>query len=269
MAFHPDEEWIARVTHTLSDAWQRINWADADGQELNGKLADLVKANIYKVRVQHDGQRGVAHFRRMVTVEEEAALLLPLARLTGSFLDHSRAGLNYLAYQLALQANAKQSADVSLTSVEFPIFTSRGKFRRKQWISQFPQKYRDALDGVQPYDGRNPGLLLLHELGRAWRHALIHPTAVWPVDPPPRMVATRDVIASQRLIHGGGALKHDDPLMEFTLIGATPEEEVHANVDVAVGVDHTLCKGLALGEVLNAIREDIDAAMMALIPLFE
>src|SRR5437764_831154 len=88
----------------LADAWQRIEWADRDGEAFARIARGIMEAGAYRIWTQRNGDRWETHFHRVIDPRKEAETMTELARLFGSYLEHLRAALNYLTYQLALLA---------------------------------------------------------------------------------------------------------------------------------------------------------------------
>ena len=254
------------------DAWQRLTWANKDGQAFGLLSKWFSESDAYSVRVERDGDRWEASWHRNIEPEVEAEKFAELARLLGSFLDHTRAALNYATYQLALRALAEDPSlqgDLRPDATEFPIFRDPKTFKRDNRIKKLPQEHRDAIEAVQPYEGRYPGLWLLHELAREYRHRVVHPAGILPAEAayhvlvnfmivvPPDMEA----IPHERVEHG-------DVLMRFSYSTTNPKPGVHPQVAVTVGIDHVLCRGLIGTSVLSQIRNDTQAALDAMEPLF-
>jgi hypothetical protein len=251
--------------YPFADAGQRVDWADRDGEAF-GKLSEWFnETSAYALFVQRDGDQWHGTWHRHITAEVEAEKFAELARLLGSFLDHHRAALNYGAYQLALHA---LRVDPSLKSklipeaVEFPIFEDPEAFRSKNRIKKLPEKYRLAIESVQPYDGRYPGLWVLHELSREYRHRVVHPTAIIQADDIPDIFVNGQHIEPPAdltvLMHD--RLEHGDEVMHFSL-DVPPDAKVHPKLAIKVGIDHPLTRSLIGTTVLNQIAEDADVAL--------
>jgi hypothetical protein len=258
----------------LADAGQRLRWADADGEAFSDLSKWFKETDAYSVRVQRDGNRWEASWHRSIDPEVEAENFIELARLLGSFLDHTRAALNYATYQLALLAIRREPSlegDLIPESVDFPIFTNPKLFKRQNRVKKLPQEYRDAIEAVQPYDGQYPGLWVLHELAREYRHRVVHPTAIIPaqsvyhvlVNGLPTWPPDLEIIPHERLEHG-------DVVMRFSVeIPGNPNPGVHPQVAIAVGIDHPLTRGLIGTSVLNQIGKDAGAALDIIEALLE
>ncbi len=245
----------------LADAWQRLEWANSDGESFSAISKWFGEAGAYAVHVESDGNRWQARWHRFIEPEIEAEKFAELSRLLGSFLDHSRAALNYATYQLAklaIREDPTLHGDLHPDAVEFPIFENSELFNGKNRIKKLPDKYRAAIETVQPYDGRNAGLWILHELSREYRHRVLHPTAILPAEDLYRVLVNGEIVMPPDLeIVAHERLEHGDVVMHFTLDTSDPSPAVHPQVAIAVGVDHVLCRGLIGTSVLNQIRHDV------------
>jgi len=260
------ESTAEEAIYPFADAGQRVAWADKDGEAFGELSKWFNEAGAYAVHVQRDGNRWQATWHRFIEADVEAEKFKELARLLGSFLDHSRAALNYAAYQLALHAvRVDPSLEGKLIpeKVEFPIFQDPKVFRDQNKVKKLPEKYRRAIESVQPYDGRYPGLWWLHELGREYRHRVMHATALIPADDAHRILVNGDpidppddleIIPHERLVHG-------DVVMRFSLPNVPPDANVHPQIATKVGIDHPLTRSLIGTSVLNQIAEDSDVAL--------
>ncbi len=255
----------------LADAGLRLGWANDDGQAFNALSKWFRDTGAYAVHVQREGNRWEATWHRFIEPSVEAEKFAELAKHLGSFLDHTRAALNYATYQLALHALRQDPAlkgDLIPDTVEFPIFRDPKLFKRQNRIKKLPQEHRDAIEAVQPYDGGYPGLWVLHELGREYRHRVVHPTSILPaesaylllVNGQPTQPTDLEIIPHERLEHG-------DVLMHFSLDLTDPNPNVQPYIATTVGIDHVLCRELIGVSVLNQIREDAEAALDAIEPL--
>ncbi len=258
------------VTPTLGDSWCRFDWAQDDCEALNGLQRAFRDSGTYSTWVQPESDRRHVIFRLMVDPATERQRLNPLARLFGTALDHGRATLNYLTYQLAQIALIEDpTLQLRPEAVEFPIFNDADSFRINNRVKKLPDKYRDRLEEVQPYDGKNQGLWMLHELAREFRHRLIHPMAVFPVgdyhgifrDPIDGSIGDVDIW------YQGGALKDGDKLFSFT-VSDDFQPDMTPPIQIAIGVDHPLCENTTMNDVLQAIMDDIVTVMVGWIADF-
>ncbi len=160
------------MTNPRAEAWKRLDWADEDGRVLEAEVMGFVKAQPYSVRVDLQGDQGTATLCRVIDPASEAEVLDRYSRLIGSYLDYTRAALNYLTYQVALlDAPANPLLDPDKT--EFPIFKNRALYAKRNRVKHLSDKHRVAIESVQPYDGTLPGLWVLHEWSRVYRHRLL------------------------------------------------------------------------------------------------
>jgi hypothetical protein len=259
--------------YPLLDAGQRLEWADSDGEQFGAISEWFNDTGAYALLVHRQGDEWEAFWHRFISAEAEAEKFTELARRLGSFLDHSRAAMNYTVYQLAcfaLDRNPSLAGDLNPDSVEFPIFDDPESFRQKNRIKKLPQEYRDAIESVQPYDGRYPGVWMLHELAREFRHRVIHAAAILPAEGVSHLVINGQVVLlpKDREIFPLERLKHGDKVMRFRLPGVEPDADVKPQLAVSVAIDHPLTRNLIGTTVLNQIRTDTDAALAAVVSLF-
>jgi hypothetical protein len=257
----------------LFDAGQRLDWANDDGEQFSAISKWFNETGAYALLVHRQGDEWEAYWHRFISAEVEAEKFTELARLLGSFLDHSRAALNYTVYQLAcfaLDRNPALTGLLNPDSVEFPIFSDPESFRQKNKIKKLPQAYREAIEAVQPYDRRYPGLWLLHELAREFRHRVIHAAAILPAEGVSHLLINGHVVLlpKDREILPLERLKHGDKVMRFRLPGIEADADVKPQLAVSVAIDHSLTRNLIGTSVLNQIAGDADRAHAALIPLF-
>ena len=253
------------MTDYLADAWQRFEWANSDGEAFANRSKQLARPDAYSIWSQREGDRWEATFHRFIEPTAEAKIVAELARSLGSFLDHARATLNYLTYQLALLAIRKDPSlegDLKPESIEFPIFTDEAEFRKKNRIKKLPHEYREFIEEIQPYKAPRDGFVLLHELGREYRHRVVHTAAISPaedlyhvvVDGTAYAVPDAEIFPRERLEHG-------DVLMRFSLPGIDPNADVKPQIVLTVGIDHVLCRGLIGTSVLNQIANEVHSTL--------
>jgi hypothetical protein len=226
--------------------------------------------------VQHDGPHWEASFRRLIDPALEAEQLGELARALGSFLDHARAALNYTAFQIAHLAIRDNPAldDPALPwkerlhpeSVEFPIFECSDLYRKNNRLRKFPSEYADPIEAMQPYNGGHDGLWTLHLLAAQFRHHVIHPTVIWPVDSLHRVLVDGAPLPAAALeITPRKRLEDGDVVLRFTLpTYLDPPAQVDPQIVLAIGIDHRACAGLEAMGVLNAMMADVGAVIGAL-----
>lgn len=255
--------------YPFDDARQRIDWADKDGEAFSELSKWFNDTGAYAVHIQRHGDRWEATWHRFIEADVEAEKFMELARLLGSFLDHMRAALNYTTYQLALHAlrvDPSLKGKLIPEKVEFPIFQDPKVFGDQNKVKKLPEKYRRAIESVQPYEGLYPGLWWLHELAREYRHRVLHPTALIPADDAHRILvngvpidppADLEIIPRERLTHG-------DVIMRFSLSALPLDAKVHPQVATKVGIDHPLTRSLIGTSVLNRIAEDSDIALVTM-----
>ena len=260
------------VLGSFHDAGQRLAWANSDGQAFADVGKWLVDSGAYAMWVEHEGDRWQATFRRLCEPAIEAEKLDELARRLGSFLEHSRATLNYCAYQFALLALRKNPAlnspelrredRLRPDKVECPIVRSREQFRGHSGVRNLPDEYRRVLDEIQPYDGRNESLWLLQELAREYRHRVVHPAAITPVKDMHHVLVNGVVVDTPDMeVIPHERLKDGDIVLRFSLPGIDPDAHVKPEVALTIGIDHALTRGLEGTGVLSRIIADVGAAM--------
>lgn len=253
------------ITDHLGDAWRRFEWANSEGEAFSNLSKQLARPEAYSIWSERDGDHWEASFHRLIEPAAEAQLLAELARSLGSFLDHARAALNYLTYQLALLAirtNPSLEGDLKPDTVEFPIFTDEADFRKKNRIKKLPDEYREFIEEIQPYKAPRDGLVLLHELGREYRHRVLHTAAISPaedlyhalIDGTAYAIPDAEIIPRERLEHG-------DVLMRFSLPNIDPNADVKPQIVLTVGIDHVLCRGLIGTSVLQQIASEVHSTL--------
>lgn len=249
----------------LTDAAMRLQWAQADSKALVDSMINFRESDPYTTWLHQKGDRWYWTFRRVASPEDEAEALTTGARVFGTFLDHMRAALNYLVYQVAelsLREDPTLQGKLRPASTEFPIFKSGTLFRKQNRIKQLPEKHLSRFRQVQPYKGGNNGLWILQELAGQYRHSLIHPVAMHPFgsyeglfsEVMPR--SADDV----EIIYTGGLLKDGDDLCSFRAPGPMNPDD-YPKIVIAVGVSHPECEGLTLIDVLNAINAEVIAIL--------
>ncbi len=243
------------MSDLLADCWQRFEWANEDGEALAALSRSFAESNPYGIWIETQGREGTATFRRFIDPAAEAEVFQGMSRLVGSFLDHSRAALNYMAYQIAL-LDAPANPSLNPEGVEFPIFTSRRLFSEKGYVKQLPDEHRGLLDSVQPYDGQRPGLVLLHELSRIWRHRLIHPARMSTVDVAQAIRTAEGTTLLDLEILYSGPLEDGQEVLRFTFTSDDGNPQVETAVALAPSIDHELCRGRGCVDVLNEITRD-------------
>lgn len=238
---------------------------DRDGQALADKVRDFVKANPYSIFVQRDGDRGTGHFFREIDPVDEALWRYDMAKLVGALLDNQRAALNYITYQLALQAVASdptlKAKGLNPEAVEFPIFNDPTLFKKQNRIKQLPAQYFDALEAEQPYHGGNNGLWLLHELAHANRHRLVHPVGALLLGVPISVEANGQPITDVEVIYPPGPLQHGMEVVNFSVAGFPEDAQLKPRVPISIGINHPLCVDHDCITVINEINRDLHAVV--------
>jgi hypothetical protein len=261
-----------RPIPALADAWQRFDWAEADGYTFEALSKSLGDTGTYGIWVERHGDRWQATFRRLVNPDMEAKRLSEIARPLGSYLDNMRAALNYATYQLAQLAliqDPSLNGVLNPDAVEFPIFMDRDDFRQKNRVKKLPDEMRQAVEEIQPYDGQHMGLVALHELAREYRHRVIHPIAVLPVEERYHVlvngiehpVSDVEIIPHERL-------KDGDILLRFSLPDVNPDADVKPQIVLTVGIDHPMTSDAIGTSVLNRITPEVGATLSMLDQVF-
>jgi hypothetical protein len=256
------------VPISLDDAWKRFDWAETEAKamELWGKA--FGQLNPYTTHIQRDRDRWRWRILHLLKPEVEAEQLAKGSRLLGGFLDNMRACLNYLTYQLALLDNRERPGlprkyAVRPDGIEFPIYLDPDSYRySSSEVKKLPDKYRLPLEAVQPYNGRYPGLRMLHEMAREYRHRLIHPLGLYPfgehdgfseVLPP----TAYDIQFGKTW----GNLESYDELVSFkTSVPLDPDD--YPKLVVAIGIQHPECDGMSAIHALAKIAADVYDVLM-------
>lgn len=244
----------------LRDCWIRFDWAQDDCETLNALLHQLPETDTYSTWVRPQGDRWHARFRCLVDPLTEAQRLNPIARSLGSVFDNARSSLNYLAYQIALLALKEDpSLDIHPDAVEFPIFNDPEMFRRHNRVKKLSDGLRLRIEAVQPYHGTFPGLWILHELGREYRHRVIHPVAVFPIGDHHGIFreSVNAAISDLEIAYEGGVLQDGDELFSFAVSADDFQPNIAPPIQITVGIDHPLCRGKTLIGVLQTIMDDV------------
>lgn len=253
--------------HPLTDAWLRVDWADMHGHLFRDRSVEFFHTEPYKLWAEWNGDLWEVLFHSRTDPESEATALTDLARLLGAFLDHSRAALNYAAYQVALlavrenpslgQAGPNGETPFRPESVEFPIFNSQALYRKQNRLKKLPAKYVTPIEAVQPFRGGHHALWILHELAGQYRHHVVHPAVVWPVHEGHRVVVGGKEIAADKIeTFPDAKLEPGEVLIRFNLEGVGVGVSVDPRVMLAAGIAHPLCKGReAVGLLSNIVNE--------------
>ena len=258
----------------IADAWKRADWAQGDMETLNGLVKTWIEEKPYVTWFHEQDDRWYATFRRLAPEERERELLDKHARLVGSVLDHLRAALNYLAFQLAmlgLSEDPSLQGKVNPESVEFPIFMDPDLYRKKNRIKALPKKFESRIEAVQPYhSGEHAhGLWMLHELSRVHRHRLIHPTAMTSYVPGQGFhLDFPETMADVEVLYKGGELNHGDDLYSFV---ALPDHahEMNPQPVLGVGLLDPVCDGLPEVHVMNKINKAAGAVLTGWLDLID
>jgi hypothetical protein len=253
-----------------ADALKRAEWANGEGEALKAEIDAYIGSNPYSVWVQTDGEEGTATLCRMIDPAAETEIFDGFARRIGAHLDHLRAGLNYMTYQLAVfdrETNPAVDPDV----VEFPIFTDPVLYKQKNRVKKLSDQHRALIESVQPYDGQRPGLWALHELAREYRHRILHPTRTVPLDDEHGLaIAGAGRIVDYEILHSGPVLNDKTPVLWWQLADTDASTKIHVDIAITVGIDHPLCEGRNCIGALNEMGQDaaeVARALSAVIPI--
>ncbi len=278
-------EWLADGPAELRDCRRRLWWAERDGEALSRAIHSFTKPadgnSPHSVYVSFDAGRYQATFCRMIPEREEWEAFEHFARLIGSWLDHSRAALNYLACNLAELAIREDPslADESLPfeqrlrpeGLEFPIFEKAAKYKHRNTVRKLPKKYLDEMEVVQPCFGGDAALWDLQVLAAEYRHRVIHPVAVMPLTQ--HFGATFDgepIDGELEICAPTGVLEDGTPLMRFTVrdVPAGRERDVKPVIALSIGLDHHLCAGRDCISVVNAVNRAVISVVQRFEPFF-
>jgi hypothetical protein len=253
----------------LADAWKRLEWANGDGETLQRRTRDFRDLDPYGIWIERDGRRWKAQHRRLIEPADEAIWFEEFARLLGSFLDHSRAALNYLAVQLGHRAirenpslaseNLPYRQQLRPQGLEFPLFRVQTKFEAANHVRRLPDDIYNAMEAVQPYPGRDrDGLWFLQDLAVQYRHSIIHPVSLWPLSEQHNVLIDGDPIAVEDIeIVTDDSPDDHDVIFHFTLPDdVSPDSHVDAQVAMDIGINSPDFAGKRLMETINAISQD-------------
>ncbi len=241
------------------DCRTRMEWAERDAKTLRDNIETFGKSGAYMILIQEQSDCWTAHFIKFIEKDAEAKQFGEFARSFGTFLDHVRASLNYLTYQLALLAlrqNPTLQEILNPDSVEFPIFDDPDIFRKNNRVKQLPEQYRRLLEDVQPYATGDNGLWLLHELAREYRHRVLHPIFAWSVAEGYGVTVDGKEITDLTVTYNPERpLKHEDELFRWVMpAGTDRNSHVNPYAPVPIGLSHPLCRGIHCGATVQEIR---------------
>lgn len=254
----------------LSEAWLRWHWAEAEGQMLHDTISAFLSTNPYMTWVHQKGDRWYWTVIRTprdgssdaIEAEREIEALTQAAHLLGNMLDHERAALNYVAYQVALLAirqDPSLKGDLKPDSVEFPIFGDPDLFSKNNRIKKLPQPLFDRFKKVQPYNGGHDGLWILHEMAREYRHRIIHPILCYPTGSDETGLfsdSLPDLATDQVIYYAGGPLEIGGDLISFRASDDFHPDDYPQPV-LTIGIAHDLCVGQSYAGTANLIREAV------------
>jgi hypothetical protein len=156
--------------HPLSDAHLKLLRAKEHLDAIDGQIAAFHSRDPYAIVDKYEPETG--DYVMYIRVFEE-----PDPRwgvLVGDFIHNTRSALDYIAEQLVI-ANGKKPSRYT----QFPITRSCEEFRRvKRMYARMDRADIARLEGVQPYNARNPDeaigpLAWLNELSNRDKHHVL------------------------------------------------------------------------------------------------
>ena len=216
----------------LMDAWQRLEWANGDGEALGVAIKAVAAMNPRPTLF--GSSRTVIGGRRVST----ASLIQPMRPCcslnspdsSARFLTTLAAALDASPYSSGIWRSQTDPAliDPGLPwkerlrpeEVEFPIFRKKAKYLDRNKVREFPEPMRVALEDEQPYNGKNEGLWFLQNSLRSFGTASSTPHRFSARRPPQVLVDSEPFRRKTSRLVSTGPLKHEDVILTFTL----PEE---------------------------------------------
>jgi hypothetical protein len=247
----------------LADFWKRMEWSDDDAERLHAEGLRFFETDPYDFRVDLDGDGGQVVVERRAEPAAEAEILKRVERLLGTYLDHVRAALNCLTYQIAL-SDVRESPELVADVVEFPIFNDPKTFRKYNRVKKLSHENRRRFESVQPYDANFNGLWILHELARVHRHRLLHTLGMGTVHENTGLTIDGGTLTEFEVLHDG-VLEDETPILSFAFARERPYVEVNAKVAFTICIDHPLCRGRDGSDVINEITRDAAHATAELV----
>ncbi len=243
----------------LADTWRRLDWSESDGKALQRVLESFQKTDPYAIGTKFNGERWEGSFHRLVDPRVELKWFDQMSRLLGSYVDNLRAALNYLTYQTALLALREDPSltDLRPESVEFPIFLNPADYSGNR-IKKLPNKFQGVFRSVQPDNSDFYGLWPLHELARESRHRIVHPVAMVPFKAFHGAIVNGQPTDAFEVVYEG-------PLINgkvVMLIDAPEDADVHAKMAISPGIQHSLCEGQQMMDVVNEMGDAVRRAVI-------
>jgi hypothetical protein len=227
------------------DSRKRLERAVTHAEAFDSIWKSLINPKSYEtsIEVNADWTEGTARFVHAPIPENNLALEL------GEMFYQLRASLDALVYKASVIAE-KIDPPADQNRVEFPICAEPDRFKKSTINnSPFPQKIRDWIESIQPYNAAkttNPELLaistmlvLLHDCARKDRHRKLHIVAAVPTsvecgfDTYPGRVVSCHVVE-------GNLFEGKDEFLRFTLEGfkgAPGNIKLNSEVMVEVTID--------------------------------
>ncbi len=247
----------------FTDFWKRLRWADDDADRLSAHAKRYLGSDPYDFEVALDRDSGTVVATRTADADAEAEVLDECARLFGTYLDHTRAALNYLAYQIAL---TDDDADPSLNplAVEFPIFNDSDLYRKANRVKKLSERNRLLFESLQPYQGGFDGLWILHELAQAHRHQILHVLGMAAINLDGSISVDGGSLTRFEVLDVG-MLEGEASLIEFGFVRHESYVEIGTEVTFTIGIDHPLCVGRDAGTITNEITSSVARAIAGLV----
>ena len=154
----------ARKEALIKDARAKLDRAGEHLETLKTELGDFQEADSHSIDAHSDPESG-AYLLRV----QPNAVPPKISAVVGDVLCNLRPTLDYLVYALAyLDSDSPQEG------TQFPICDTTTKFKgkRKTWLKGLSPGHVAAIEGLQPYDGRNELLWLrtLRDLSNPDKH---------------------------------------------------------------------------------------------------
>ena len=164
------------MPHPLDGCLAKLNRGEEQLHALKDAVNEFRASEFFEPSLEVDRQGRVAI--RALNVREPPT---SLAVLAGECANSFRSGLDYLAYQLAIQHSGDPLPQRIARATQYPILSSGPKFRERaprQLVGITP-KARAAIERLQPYHRKlvpnARSLRWLHEISNVDKHRDLHP----------------------------------------------------------------------------------------------